>query len=93
MLVLLRNSRKLPIDQMFKLLLLNAVVACHLPEHCVATTCTRSDDYQCTKCQSEKSTAQYSVYWPNPDKKVCEGMFCFSSLCSSLYLSNSEQLI
>jgi hypothetical protein len=58
----------------------SAIVACHLPEHCVATTCTRSDDYQCTKCENEKATAQYSIYWPTSDKKVCQGIFYFSSL-------------
>uniref|UniRef100_A0A8W8KS87 C-type lectin domain-containing protein n=1 Tax=Magallana gigas TaxID=29159 RepID=A0A8W8KS87_MAGGI len=46
--------------------------ACHLPEHCVTTTCTNTYDYQCTKCQDQGSTVEHSLYWPNADRKVCE---------------------
>ncbi|XP_062589942.1 perlucin-like [Saccostrea cucullata] len=48
--------------------------ACHLPEHCISTTCTTTDDYQCAKCQDEKSTPEYSIYWPTSNKKVCKGI-------------------
>lgn len=58
-------------------------VACHLPEHCVTTTCTKTYDYQCTKCQDQGSTVENSLYWPNADRKVCEG--CLYHIRNQLY--------
>nr|XP_022322784.1 C-type lectin mannose-binding isoform-like [Crassostrea virginica] len=46
--------------------------ACHLPDHCITTTCTNTYDFQCTKCQHQASDAEHSLYWPTANKKACE---------------------
>lgn len=68
--------------------------ACHLPEHCVATTCTNTSDYRCTQCQDEGSTVVHSLYWSNADRKVCEATcswkenWCWPGTCADQLAKN-----
>ena len=61
--------------------------ACHLPENCLTTTCTKTDDFQCTECEHEGSTVETSLYWPTTDKKACEGS-PFIYISSSLHTTS-----
>nr|XP_022322779.1 uncharacterized protein LOC111124212 [Crassostrea virginica] len=63
--------------------------ACHLPDHCITTNCTTTDDYRCIKCKDEGSKANYSLYWPTANKKACEATcswkenWCWPGTCAA----------